>query len=196
VSRKRFADAVLMHLIAQGDEQAFSLLYDRYKAAVFGLACQMVGDASAAEEITLDVFVQIWRHASSYRHPAGSVRTWLTAIARHKAIDRLRREKSRPDRPNPQWADADLEALPDGIDPEADLAEREQRGQVIRAIGALPEEQKQPLGLAYFKGYSHSQIAHALDLPLGTVKTRIRAAMQHLKGVLGRDQNGPTSKVA
>lgn len=177
-------DATLMHLIAQGDEHAFSRFYERHKASVYGLVGHILGEAAAAEEITLDVFVQIWRHAPAYRAQTASVRTWLLAIARHKAIDRLRRSKIRLDQHHPKWVDADLESMADGGDTESELAEREQRRRVTRAIGGLPEEQKRVLGLAYFKGYSHSEIAQSLALPLGTVKTRIRAAMQQLKAAL------------
>lgn len=177
-------DASLMPRIAQGDERAFDRFYERHKRAVYGLAVHMLGEPAAAEEITLDVFVQIWRHAAAYNPQSASPRTWLLAIARNKAIDRLRRGKARPDQHPPQWDDAELTSIPAPGDPEADLAEREERRRVIRAVRELPEPQRQALSLAYFKGYSHGQIAEALALPLGTVKTRIRTAMQHLKAAL------------
>jgi RNA polymerase sigma-70 factor (ECF subfamily) len=187
VSPSRTDDAALMHLIAQGDECAFSRFYERHKASVYGLVGNILREAAAAEETTLDVFVQIWQHAPTYRAQTASVRTWLLAIARHKAIDRLRRSKVRLDQHHPKWVDADLEAIADADDTESAVADWEQRRRVIRAIGELPEEQKRVLGLAYFKGYSHSQIAESLALPLGTVKTRIRAAMQQLKAALNEE---------
>lgn len=184
MSPSRTDDAALMQLIAQGDERAFSRFYERHKASVHGLVGNILREAAAAEETTLDVFVQIWRNAPAYRAQTASVRTWLLAIARHKAIDQLRRSKVRLDQHHPKWIDADLEAIADVDDTETAVADREQRRRVIRAIGALPDEQKRVLGLAYFKGCSHSQIAQSLALPLGTVKTRVRAAMQQLKAAL------------
>jgi len=184
VSPSRTDDAALMHLIAQGDERAFSRFYERHKASVYGLVGNILREAAAAEEITLDVFVQIWRNAPVYRAQTASVRTWLLAIARHKAIDQLRRSRVRLDQHHPKWVDADLEAIADADDTETAVAEWEQRRRVIHAIGGLPDEQKKVLGLAYFEGCSHSQIAQSLALPLGTVKTRIRAAMQQLKAAL------------
>lgn len=180
-------DAALMHRIAQGDEPAFDRFYERHKASVYGLARKILGEPAAAEEATLDVFVQIWRHASAYNVQSGSVRTWLLAIARNKAIDRLRRAKAHPDQQAPHWDDGDLESISAPGDLEEVLAEREQRQRVVRAVRELPEAQRQVLALAYFKGYAHGQIAQALALPLGTVKTRIRGAMQQLKAVLGKE---------
>lgn len=185
MSTSRIDDAALLRLIAQGDERAFNRFYERHKAAVYGLAGQILGEPSAAEETTLDAFVQVWRHAPDYRSQTASARTWLLAIARNKAIDRLRRAKVRLDQHPPKWADVDLESIAATGDPELSMAEGEQRQRVIRAVGNLPIEQREALGLAYFKGYSHSQIAESLALPLGTVKTRIRAAMQQLKAALG-----------
>ena len=177
-------DAALMHRIAQGDERAFDRFYERHKAAVYGLARSILGEPAAAEEATLDVFVQIWRHAVTYNAQGAAVRTWLLAISRNKAIDRLRRTKARPDQGQPQWDDAELASLSTAGDPEEALAEREQRRRVVRALRELPATQRQVLALAYFKGYAHGRIAQTLALPLGTVKTRIRAAMQQLKTVL------------
>mgnify|MGYP001453118483 CR=1 FL=1 len=178
-------DATLMHRIARGDERAFDRFYERHKSTVYGLALNMLGEPATAEEATLDVFVQIWRHASEYNARHASPRTWLLAIARNKAIDRLRRGKVRPDLQQPQWADDPLTPLPAPGDLETDVADRDERRRVVRAVRELPEAQRQVLRLAYFQGYSHGQIAEALALPLGTVKTRIRAAMQQLKAALG-----------
>ncbi len=177
-------DEALMQRIAQGDERAFDRFYERHKAAVYGLARTILGEPAAAEEATLDVFVQIWRHAATYDAQNASVRTWLLAIARHQAIDRLRRIQARPDQRPPQWDDAALESLSAPGDLEEAVTEREQQRRVMRAVRELPETQRQVLALAYFKGYAHGRIAQTLALPLGTVKTRMRAAMQQLKVVL------------
>jgi RNA polymerase sigma-70 factor (ECF subfamily) len=182
------SETVLMTLIAQGDEQAFGELYDRYKGLVYSLALNMTGDKSTAEEILLDVFTQVWKHAVAFEPRRAAVKTWVTSIARHRAIDALRRGRVRQDRQLPSWAEDHAAALYNPADTEARFERHDLLGRVRAAIALLPVEQKEALALAYFKGYSHKRIAATLNRPLGTVKTHIRKAMQQLRDTFGRER--------
>jgi RNA polymerase sigma-70 factor, ECF subfamily len=180
-------DAALVKLIAQAQTSAFNLLYDRYNRLVFSIAIGMLGDPAIAEEATLDVFVQVWRRAGTYRADQGKVSTWLVAITRHHVIDILRWQKTQPESDGLSWNEI---SLPDGsvgrhAEERAELSL--QRAHVRDALSHLPSDQREVLLLAYFKGYSHSQIAEVLAQPLGTVKTRIRLGMQKLRQLLEED---------
>jgi len=181
-------DQSLIQLIAQARPEALSELYDRYGRMVFGLAISTVGDAATAEEITQDVFHRVWERAWQYRADQAKVSTWLTSIARHRAIDQLRRQGAQPEGQDISWADLSPQAEPSAAGPEQTMELAIQRQRVHAAIAQLSEVQKQVLILAYFQGYSQSAIAEALGLPLGTVKTRIRLAMDKLRGMLQIDQ--------
>lgn len=177
-------DATLVKLIAQAQTSAFNQLYDRYNRLVFSIAIGMLGDHATAEEATLDVFVQVWRRAGTYRADQGKVSTWLVAITRHHVIDILRWQKTRPESDGLDW---DETSLPDGSvgrNAEQDAELSLQRERVRDALSRLPPDQREVLMLAYFKGYSHSQVAEVLAQPLGTVKTRIRLGMQKLRQLL------------
>ena len=144
----------------------------------------MVGRAEEAEEVTLDVFVLIWQKAHTYRSDRSKVYTWLTTLARNRAIDVLRRENVRPLKHSVAWADLSLEPPAGGKTPEQAAEMTSQKQRVRAAIAELSEEQREVIGLAYFRGLSHSQIARELNLPLGTVKGRIRSGTQKLKALL------------
>jgi RNA polymerase sigma-70 factor (ECF subfamily) len=184
-----YEDETLIHLIAQAQEAALTQLYDRYNRLVFSLALAIVNDRATAEEITLDVFMRVWQKAGTYRADQSKVSTWLTHIARHHAIDILRRRAVRLDQYAVQWDDAISHADASGQGPQesAELSLRRERVQA--ALAALPAEQKQALSLAYFGGYTHQQIADILRQPLGTIKTRIRLAMQKLREHLSDEQS-------
>jgi RNA polymerase sigma-70 factor (ECF subfamily) len=178
-------DASLIREVAAGRPAALSALYDRYGRLVYSLAFRAVGDAGAAEEITQDVFVNIWDRAASYRPEQAKVSTWLTSIARHRAIDVLRRRGVRPEGHSVDWEAATPEATTARIaGPEQAVEQYLEQQRVRAAVASLPEEQRRVLSLAFFEGLSHSEIATALDQPLGTVKTRIRLAMQKLRQLL------------
>ncbi|HEX5808185.1 MAG TPA: sigma-70 family RNA polymerase sigma factor [Anaerolineales bacterium] len=174
-----------MSLIAQSQEGALAQLYDRYSRLVFSLAVAIVQDQPTAEEITLDVFMRVWQKAAMYRSEQAKVRTWLTHITRHHAIDVLRRRAVRPE----QYAimlddEASGPEEPPSQNP-ADAAEASmQRKRIHSALARLPNEQRQALFLAYFEGYTQQQIAETLKQPLGTIKTRIRLALQKLRDFL------------
>ena len=179
-------DTTLFLLIERSQPEALDELYNRYSQMVFGLAVGLVGDRATAEEITLDVFTKVWHKADTYRAGQSKVSTWLISVTRHQAIDVLRRRGARPR--YLAWSDISPLIAPDGHNPE-NLAELNIQQEKIRAaIAQLPQEQKQALGMAFFAGYTHRQIAEALDQPLGTVKTRIRLALQKLRNLLHDEQ--------
>jgi RNA polymerase sigma-70 factor (ECF subfamily) len=182
-------DESLMRLVAGGRADALGRLYDRYGRLVFSLALHSVGDAATAEEITQDVFLRAWERGGQYRPDQGTVRAWLASIARHRSIDQLRRQGARAEAYSVSW-DAMEDALEGGLTGGSPQGEAElaiQQAAVRAAVAELPEEQKQVLALAYFRGHTQAEIAAALGLPLGTVKTRIRLAMDKLRAAL-RDQ--------
>lgn len=177
-------DALLIRHIASGQESAVEALYDRYNRLVFSVALAVVGERSIAEEVTLDVFVHVWRGAKTYDPTRAKVSTWLVAIARHHAIDVLRWQSSRVDSKSLLLDDMQLQEDLDPLDPEEQTELSIERQHVQSALAELPIDQRQALFLAYFKGFSHQQISDMLKQPLGTVKTRIRLAMQKLRQIL------------
>ena len=179
-----FDDDGLIRLIAHADAGALDALYDRYNRLVFGLALNTVGDRSTAEEITQDVFVRVWERAGQYRVEQAKVSTWLTSIARHRAIDMLRRRGSRAESHSVAWDDLSPGAEPSVGGPDEETQLNLERRRVRTALAALPDEQKQVLALAYFRGYTQTEIAASLGQPLGTVKTRMRLGMQKLRIIL------------
>jgi RNA polymerase sigma-70 factor (ECF subfamily) len=186
VDYKKLNDETLMRLIAQAQESALGELYDRYSRLVYSMALNSVGEPALAEEITQDVFLRIWNKATTYQAEQGKVMTWIASITRYRSIDMLRRLKVRPEGNRSAWVEEDDEPF-ESIDP-IDIEEQvelNQRSENIRkAIAELPKDQSQALTLAFFNGYSHAEIAQILNEPLGTVKTRIRLAMQKLRQTL------------
>ena len=170
--------------IAAGDALALATLYDRYGQPLFALALRIVGSREEAEEVVLDVFCQVWRTSPAYDPQRGRVDGWLFAITRNRALDH-RRRLQRHDRQT-----GDLERMPllsntsAGTDPEEWAVIAERRQTVHDAMSSLPEEQRHVMELAYFSGLSHSEIASRTGMHLGTVKTRIRLAMDNLRKAL------------
>ena len=184
----QFDDDVLLRLITEAQANALDELYSRYGRLIYSVALQMVGVQATAEEITLDIFTKVWEKADTYRSDRGIVRTWLTGMTRNRAIDVLRRDAVRLNVQRRIWAE--MTTLPKTIDrsPETavDLRMRKERIQI--AIKQLSEKQRDVLALAYFQGYTQSEIAQLCNLPLGTVKTRIRSGIQKLRQLLREDQ--------
>lgn len=174
-------DEALLRLITRADEGALGELYDRYGRLVYSMAMNTVGDPALAEEVTQDVYLRIWNKAATYQPAQGKVRTWIASIARYRAIDMVRRLNVRPEGNLASWAEGEAFNTPDqtNVEEEVEVAQRKQ--QVRQALTRLPEEQRVALSLAFFQGYSHSEIAEILNEPLGTVKTRIRLGMQKLR---------------
>jgi RNA polymerase sigma-70 factor (ECF subfamily) len=184
----RYDDPALMSLIAQSQEGALAQLYDRYSRLVFSLALAIVQDRETAEEITLDVFMRVWQKAAIYRPEQAKVSTWLTHITRNHAIDVLRRRSSRPDQHAADLEEETARYLSPGQSPADSTEEALQRERVRHALASLPPEQRQVLLLAYFEGYTQTQIAEHLRQPLGTIKTRMRLAMHKLHNLLRGEQ--------
>jgi RNA polymerase sigma-70 factor (ECF subfamily) len=175
-----------MQLIARAQTEALGELYDRYGRLVYSLALHTVGDTTTAEEVTQDVFFRVWEKAGTYRPEQAKVSTWLVSITRNRAIDMLRKRGIRPEGHSIGWEDQnDSTFLGTNSRSPEELADLEiQRQQIREAISRLPADQQRVLALAFFSGLSHSEIAARLGEPLGTVKTRIRMAMQKLRGWL------------
>ena len=184
----KLSDVALMRLVVMRRSEALGALYDRYGRLIFSLALQVVGDRETAEEVVEDVFYQVWENAATYRPEQAKITTWMTSITRYRAIDVLRKRRSRPEKDSLEWAEVSPSAVPrsdDGPEELADLLLQQQR--VRLAVTSLSPDQQAVLSLAYFQGLSHSQIAEQLNQPLGTVKTRIRLAMQRLRELLKED---------
>jgi len=182
------ADRKLVARVAAGDEAALSELYDRFAPTLFSVAFRVSGERADAEEIVLDSFAQAWRDAKRFREERGSVIAWLTMICRSRALD-LVRARRRRERLADQASVGSSEAReapamgqPKSADQEIEQSERCRM--VALALGELPDPQRRALELAYFEGLSQSEIAERLGEPLGTVKTRVRAAMQKLRDAL------------
>ena len=180
-------DETLLREIASGQSVALGALYDRYSRLVYSLAFAIVNDQGLAEEISQEVFLQVWNKAGTYQPGIGKVSTWVSSIARHRAIDQLRRQQTRPEGHRGEWEASDDSDEPDLVDPvglETQVDSHLDGRVLLRAIHHLPKEQQHVLALAYFQGLSHQEIAEATGEPLGTIKTRIRLAMQKLRTAL------------
>jgi RNA polymerase sigma-70 factor (ECF subfamily) len=180
-------DASLLMMIAQARAEALDTLYERYNRLLFSISLSILGDPALAEEVTLDVFVHVWRRAGTYQPEKGKVSTWLIAITRNRAIDMLRWYGSRPEATSLSPDEAPVPADARRREPEEHLELSLERERVQRAVAELPPDQRKALALAFFKGYTHRQIAEALDQPLGTIKTRIRLAMRSLRERLAEE---------
>lgn len=184
------SEEVLLRQISQAQAGALAQLYDQYSRLVFSLALRITGSAGAAEEITQDVFLQVWQNAAAYNPALGKLSTWLTSITRYRSIDLLRRQSSRLDGRLLDDAVEDLEiANPQDELPEIQLESRNDEQQVRDALAELPAEQRMVLLMAYFQGKSQVEMAAALDQPLGTVKTRVRLGLQKLRQLLREREN-------
>lgn len=184
-------DVDLIRRIAGGDERALAGLYDQYGHLVFSVAFAVVGDRATAEEVVFDIFLSVWQNAAAYDPSLSKVPTWLSRMARNRAIDRLRREAVRPAGHSVRFDDALTTPRAADVDSAVDIAMERRR--VRAAVASLPEEQRQALALAFFQGYTHSEIAGLLEESLGTVKGRIRGGMMRLRELLGpNEQSGPT----
>lgn len=173
-------DEALMAEIAAGRQEAFGLLYPRYAPRIFAMAIQVL-DRPTAEEVVQDVFVSVWRKASTFDPARGPLRPWLLQIAHFRIANELRRRSRRP-RPAAEPAEDLLSGLSDpGPDPGQKAWETYRRSVLGSALAQLPTPQRQALGLAFFSDLSHEQVASVLDLPLGTAKSRIRAGLSALR---------------
>jgi RNA polymerase sigma-70 factor (ECF subfamily) len=169
-------DAALIAGIHSGDESAMAQLYDRYSSIVYAVALRVLGDTGAAEDVLQDVFMQLWRRPESFDSSRGQMGAWLSVIARHRAIDLLRK----------RVPETDVTEIVVSVDSDLDnVADRSRALDKVRgALAAMPEQQRSALELAYFQGMTHSEIAKKTGEPLGTIKTRIRAGLLALRKVV------------
>lgn len=177
------SDSVLIENMMAGEEAALSRIYDRYAAMLLGMLIRILRDKGAAEEVLQDIFLQLWRNAGQFDSARGSLGAWLLVIGRNRAISRLRGRANREVLEEEEGAFANTFLSPQNIEDEASRAEL--RKSLTGALAELPVEQRQAVELAYFEGMTQSEIAARTGAPLGTVKTRVRTAMQSLKRILG-----------
>jgi RNA polymerase sigma-70 factor (ECF subfamily) len=173
------SDAALMERLVERDETALAALYDRYGGMLSSVLYRILRDTQAAEEILQDIFHQLWRTAARFDPNRGSLPGWLMVIARNRAISRLRQRR-------PEAGEELVEntiVLPCSV--ESDAAQQELLRRVKGALDGLPKEQRVALEMAYFEGFTHSEIASRTGDPLGTVKTRLRSAVETLRRKLG-----------
>jgi RNA polymerase sigma-70 factor (ECF subfamily) len=172
--------AGLMRRVAGGDNDAFGALYDELAPLVYGITKRVMHDGSYAEEVTQEVFLEIWRQAPRFDGSRGSVRAWAATIARRRAVDRVRSEQAHRDRHRADAAVGDPPPPPtDEIALDRDLRER-----AAAALDLLSAPQREVLELAYFGGFTHVEIADRLGIALGTAKTRVRDGLIRLRQVM------------
>jgi RNA polymerase sigma-70 factor (ECF subfamily) len=177
-------DEALMARVAGGDTDALDLLYRRYARIVYGLALRILESSGLAEDAVQETFWRVWSRRATFQVGGGQFAPWLFGIARNYCIDELRRQRSRPMSSTGDPSQV-LMAIPDDQQSVDDLTwEGERRRLITSALADLPDDQREVIELAYFRGLSQREIAEQLNNPLGTVKTRVRLALQKLKGLL------------
>jgi RNA polymerase sigma-70 factor (ECF subfamily) len=171
-------ETTLLDSVASGDQSAFSQLYDRMQPRVLGLAMRILRDSGHAEEVAQEVFLEVWQSANQFDGDKGSATGWILRKTHSRAVDRVRSAQSR------KMREARI-GLRDLNEPSDDIADtislRIDSKRVERALGTLPETQRQAVALAHLGGYSHSEVSAILKVPVGTVKTRIRAGIGRLR---------------
>ena len=188
------ADEELMLLVQDGDARAFEVLYDRHGGAAFSLSYRMVGNRTAAEDIVQEAFLSIWRSRVRYQRERGSVRTWVLGIVHHRAIDSLRRNLVHDRRRASAEGIEERHEARELTDVEA--ARREEARTLRAALETLPEDQSRVIELAYFGGFTHTQIAEMLEQPVGTIKGRMRLGLEKMRRSLVEAGGGPSEGFA
>ena len=182
-------DLQLLERIASKDREALNVLYTRYMTPVYSLSLHMLKQPSLAEEVTQDVFLNIWLKADSFNASRGNPRSWIMSVTHHRVIDVIRSRRRSHTLTDPEGYET-LERLPSsGPSVETEVAQRLDRERIMRALTTLPENQREVIMLAYYEGFSQSEMAERLAQPLGTIKTRVRLAMQKLKTALQEDDD-------
>jgi RNA polymerase sigma-70 factor, ECF subfamily len=176
---RQLGDEDLMQLVAGGDARAFEVIYERHCTVVFSLAYRICGVRAAAEEVAQEAFLAIWRSGARYDRTRGSVRTWLLGVVHNRAIDSLRRSTVHDRLRAADDQAAERIEAPERT--EVEVARREEARSMQAVLGALPSEQRRVVELAYFGGFTHEQIAEMLGAPLGTVKGRMRLALEKMR---------------
>jgi RNA polymerase sigma-70 factor, ECF subfamily len=177
------ADEDLMQLVRKGESGAFEIVYERHSTAAFSLAYRMTGSRNAAEDVVQEAFLSLWRSGARYDRNRGSVRTWILGIVHNRAIDALRRSLVHDRR---RASDEGIEERFEAKErTEVEAARNAEAREVHAALRTLPDEQCRVIELAYFGGFSHSEIAEMLETPIGTVKGRMRLGLEKMRGQLG-----------
>src|SRR5829696_6322498 len=179
---RALADEDLMQLVQRGQAPAFDLIYERHAQAAFSLAYRIAGTRNLAEDVVQEAFLSIWRAGGRYERARGSVRTWVLGIVHHRAIDALRRSAVHETR---RASDEGIaERLEGGVRTDVEAARHEEAETVRAAIEQLPADQSRVIELAYFGGFTHTEIAELLDAPVGTIKGRMRLVLMKLRSAL------------
>lgn len=177
-----------MSLVADADADAFAVVYDRHADAAFSLAYRMCGKRALAEDVVQEAFISLWRSAGSYQRARGSVRNWVLRIVHNRGVDALRRSIVRD---GPVQLDEGIaERMPASERTDEEVERREQSGEIQGALQALPPEQRRVIELAYFSGFTHVEIAEVLQMPIGTVKGRMRLGLSKLRSSLAEEGVG------
>jgi RNA polymerase sigma-70 factor, ECF subfamily len=180
---RALADEELMQLVRRGHAPAFEVIYERHASAAFSLAYRITGTRNGAEDVSQEAFLSIWRSGARYEQARGSVRTWVLGIVHHRAIDHIRRASVHDRR---RASDEGLEERFEARErTDAEVARRDEARTVRSAMESLPADQVKVIELAYFGGFTHTEIAGMLDAPVGTVKGRMRLGLKKLSEQLG-----------
>ncbi len=182
-SLKSLADEDLMALVRDGNARAFGVIFDRHSGPAFSLAYRMCGRRAMAEDIVQEAFLSLWRSGARYDRARGSVRSWVLSVVHNRAVDAFRGQVTKEARTTSDQGLAEAMEAPERTDREVER--RDDAHQVRTALGELPDEQRRVIELAYFGGFTHSEIADVLDLPPGTVKGRMRLGLAKLRIALG-----------
>ncbi|MGZ4178818.1 MAG: RNA polymerase sigma factor [Solirubrobacteraceae bacterium] len=180
---RELADEDLMPLVHDGNARAFEVVFDRHANAAFSLAYRMCGRRGMAQDVVQEAFLSLWRSGARYDRSRGSVRSWILGVVRNRTIDLFRRDTVRTSRD--VSAEGMVERMASSEDVAADAERRQEARGVRAALRELPPEQRQVIEMAYFGGFSHTQIAEMLDVPAGTVKGRMRLGLTKLRVALG-----------
>ena len=175
----RLADEELMELVAEENIDAFEAVYDRHSGAAFSLSYRIVGNRVIADDVMQEAFLSIWRSRERYVADRGSLRSWILGIVHHRALDVLRRNSVHDRRRASAEGIEEMHEAPERT--ELEVARRDEARSIRSAIEELPEQQGQVIQLAYFGGFTHTQIAEMLEMPIGTVKGRMRLGLEKLR---------------
>ena len=184
LSADQLSDEVLLSAVARGAVWAMEMLYERYSRILYSLAYRMVADHQVAEDLLQDAFLAVWRRATSYSPQSGAARSWIVSIMHHRTIDYLRSVRRRSTLKEATWEEVERDehtAFPDAWD---EAWQNIQSAKIREALLKLPTEQRMVIELAYFQGWTHSEIAQGCQIPLGTVKARMRLGLTRLKRVM------------
>ncbi len=183
VGLRELADEDLMQLVRQGQAVAFEIIYERHCNAAFSLAYRMTGKRSIAEDVVQEAFLSLWRSGARYDRTRGSVRTWTLGIVHNRAIDALRRGIVHDRRRASDEGIEERFEAPENT--EVEVARRDESREIREAMNELPREQSQVIELAYFGGFTHTEIATMLNAPIGTIKGRMRLGLAKMRLALG-----------